>query len=307
MLTSLIIFVVSLAVLIVSSNGFIDSAEKIGRALGISSFIIGVTIIAFGTSLPELATSIIAVHNDTSEIVVGNVVGSNITNILLVLSISAFYTRPLLVGRDLMNNDLTILAGSAFLLWFVLRDLTFSLAESLVFCLGVAIFLHYTIKDTKASNIQKTAAGIMPYIILPVSGFLVYLSAHYTIEGMKGISSYLGISPAIVSLSALALGTSLPEIVVSISAAKKGLHAMAIGNIMGSNVFNTFAVMAIPSFFGTLHIPAEILSFSLPFMVVVTVLFGLVCYSKRVSVWEAGILMSFYIYYLIELIQSAFR
>ena len=114
----------------------------------------------------------------------------------------------------------------------------------------------------------------------------------------------IGVDPAIISVTALALGTSLPEVVVSMSAAAKGQHAMAIGNILGSNIFNTYAVMAIPSFFGPIVIPDDITAFHLPFMLVVTALLGLICLSKKISMWEGVMLLVFYAFFLGESINS---
>ncbi len=306
MALSVLIFAGSLALLIFSSNKFIDSSERIGLSLGISPFIIGVTIVAFGTSLPELATSIISVYRGSSEIVVGNVIGSNITNILLVVGISAMAVRSLKINRNLMEVDMSLLIGSSVLLWFALKDLHFSLIEALIFASGLIGFLIYSIQDDSDDKPEKVKTNWTTYLIALIAGVGVYFGAAYTVESITDISTTLGISPAVVSLSALALGTSLPEIVVSVAASRRGMHEMAIGNVIGSNLFNTYGVMAIPSFFGELVIPAEIMNFSMPFMVIVTGLFCLVCYSRKVSFWEAGMLLSFYVFFLAELIRLGF-
>lgn len=303
MIQALLIFIISLAVLIFASDRFISAAEKIGLSWGISPFIIGVTIVAFGTSLPELATSIASVYKGQSEIVVGNVIGSNITNILLVIGLTTLAVRGLTLKRFLMDVDIPLLFGSAILLWFALSDGRFSLLEAFIFLSGLVGFLYYSIKDQDEESPEKVSTGIMTYVILLAAGVAVYFGATYTVDSIVELSGYFGVDPSIVSLGALALGTSLPEIVVSISAARKGQHEMAIGNVMGSNIFNTYGVMAIPSFFGELTIPDGILAFSLPFMMAVTGIFGLITYSKRISFWEAGMLLSFYIFFLAELLR----
>ncbi len=306
MIVSLGIFVVSLTVLIFGSNKFIDSAERIGLSWGISPFVIGVTLISLGTSLPELTTSVLSVLSGSSEIVVGNVVGSNITNILLVLGISAIAVKKLHIERDIMSEDVPLLFGSSVLLWFVLRDLHFSLFEAILFLFGLVGFLMYSIggDDDEAPEREKTNA--LTYLILLGAGFAIFIGAKFTVSSIETIATDLGISPSLISISLLALGTSLPEVVVSVSAARKGKHAIAVGNVLGSNIFNTYAVMAIPSFFGELVIPESILVFGLPFMVVTTILFSLVCYSKTISFWKAGMLVSFYIFFIAELIRLGF-
>ena len=306
MLTSLLIFVVGLAALIYSSNKFIDSSERIGLSLGISPFIIGVTLVSFGTSLPELTTSIISVISGSSEIVVGNVIGSNVTNILLVLGITSIAVGRLRVERDIMNEDVPLLIGSAFLLWFVLADRQFMIYEAIIFLSGMAGFILYSIKSDREEKPSDSKAGIVEYIGLILSGVAIYFSAKFTVTAIEDLAQFWDVNPSIISLSLLALGTSLPEVVVSVAAARRGKHAIAVGNILGSNIFNTYAVMAIPSLFGDLVIPEDILSFSLPFMVITTIMFSLVCYSKSVSIWKAGMLVSFYIFFIAELFRLGF-
>ena len=306
MILQLGIFIISLATLIIGSNKFIDSAERIGLSLGISPFIIGVTLVSFGTSLPELTTSILSVLSGSSEIVVGNVVGSNITNILLVLGTSAIAVRTLKIERDIMSEDVPLLFGSSILLWFVLRDLHFSMFEAILFLFGLCGFLMYSIQDRGEDNTVSAKPGAITYVILALGAIAIFFGAKYTVSSMESLASSLDISPSLISISLLALGTSLPEVVVSVSAARKGKHAIAVGNVLGSNIFNTYAVMAIPSFFGELIIPASITTFALPFMVVTTILFSLVCYSKSVSFWKAAMLISFYIFFIAELIRLGF-
>ena len=300
------LFVVSLTVLVISSDWFIVAAEKVGTYLGIPSFIIGVTIVAFGTSLPELATSIASVMSGTSEIVVGNVIGSNITNILLVLGIAAFICGKMIIDFDVMDIDMPLLFGSAFLLYFALLDLHFSFIEGLLFALGLIVFLMNSFSGNHNEEPDENREKLSPkvYVMLVVGAALVYLGATYTIKAMEEISGMMGVDPHIIALGAVALGTSLPEVVVSVKAAKAGKHGLAIGNVLGSNIFNTFAVMAIPSFFGTLKIPEDTAKFEMPFMIAVTVLFGMICLSKKISKWEGAMLILFYLFFLSQLAEK---
>lgn len=296
-------FIVSLAVLLKASDWFVESAEEIGLSFGISPFIIGVTIVAFGTSLPELAASIAAVLGGNSEIVVGTVVGSNITNILLVLSLTAILGKEIILDYNVMDTDMPLLAGSALFMWFVLRDLQFDTFESVIFIGGIIAFLINTLKGANKSQGERPKANYKSYLLLLLGGVLVSVGANYTILSIQNLSSMFDINPEVIALTCVALGTSLPEVVVSITAARKGKSSMAIGNVLGSNLFNTYAVMGIPGLLGTLVIPPSLLEFSLPFMVGITFMFGLVCASKKISRWEGSMLLVFYIYYLYEIIK----
>ena len=133
---------------------------------------------------------------------------------------------------------------------------------------------------------------------------LVYFGATYTIKAMTDIATVMAIDPHIIALGAVALGTSLPEVVVSIKAAKAGNHGMAIGNVLGSNMFNTFAVMSIPRFFGDIKIPKETLTFDTPFMLAATILFGMICLTRKISKWEGAMLIIFYLFFLSQLAEK---
>ncbi len=305
LLTYLGLFVVSLGVLLKASDWFVESAEEIGLSFGISPFIIGLTIVAFGTSLPELATSVAAVLAGNSEIVVGNVIGSNITNIALVLGIVALIANPIKLDYNIWHVDMPYLWGSAFLLYFALLDGRFTFFESILFLLGIIIFLFYSIKsDDDEEKKERTKLGARPFVLLIVGGILVWLGADYTIQAISHLSVLAGIDPEVIALSAVALGTSLPEVIVSVSAARKGKSSIAVGNVLGSNIFNTYLVMAIPSFFGTLIIPENILIFSLPFMIAMTILFGIISNNKKITRWEGVLVLMFYAFYIVALFEA---
>ena len=296
----ILIFVVSIAVLVLGSEWFISSAEKIGLSFGISQFIIGVTIVAFGTSLPELATSIVSVITNNSEVVMGNVVGSNITNILLVLGLTAFVGKGIQMDFDVMKGDMPMLVGSAFLLYFTLQDGVFSFPEALLFLAALIVFLLSSLSGNEEEDDERPKVTVREWLLFILGGVFVYYGAVYTIESLSSIAGKLGVSPGLISLGAIALGTSLPEVVVSINAARKGKHAIAVGNVLGSNIFNTYAVVSISSFFGDLSMTPD-LYFNLGFMVAVTLLFAILCISKSISRWEGAILLLTYVYFMMEL------
>lgn len=303
-LINLAIFVVSLGLLLKASDWFVESAEAIGLSFGISPFIIGVTIVAFGTSLPELATSIASVYGGASEIVVSNVIGSNITNIALVLGLTAVFVNNIKLRTNIWEIDMPFLWASSLLLWLVLQDLHVSTFECILFLLGIVIFLTYSFnKGDKTEKSERPKVSVKHYLLLIGGGVLVWLSANYTIYAILNISESMGIAPKLISLSAVALGTSLPEVAVSLTAAKRGKASIAVGNVLGSNIFNTFFVMAIPGLLGNLVIPPDILAFYLPLMIIMTLLFGIMFMDRRLSRIEGAILLLFYILFMGEVVS----
>ncbi len=300
------IFIVSLAVLIKASDLFTTAAEKIGLHFRIPPFIIGVTIVALGTSLPELISSIYAVFQGAPEMVVGNVVGSNITNIFLVLGLAAIVAKKMEISFELIEVDLPLLIGSAFFLGLTLMDKVFTFGEAILSLVGITIYLVYTVSMQNGHTTKKTKKEVKSLgklqwhtiVILIASALFIFIGAKYTVESVIQISEIINIGKEIIAITVVALGTSLPELVVSITAARKGKAEIAIGNVLGSNIFNTFAVMGIPALFGDLIIPDSILSFGLPMMVVATLLYLFITQDKKITRWEGSLLLLFYVFFI---------
>ncbi len=306
----ILVFVVSLIVLLKASDYFTDSAAKIGIKLGIPEFIVGLTIVAIGTSLPELVASIVAVLRQSSEIVAGNVIGSNIANVFLILGIAAIISKRIRVHYDLIHVDLPLFVGSAFLLAITIWDGVFTLAEGLIALAGVVLYLAFTVsevgqteqvndkKETKKQRLKKGKFESKAFIILVISAVFIYFGAHYTIESVLKISVILDIGKEIISISAVALGTSLPELLVCIKCARKGKPEMAVGNVLGSNIFNTFAVMGVPALLGNITVPDNLLMFGLPVMIIATLLFLFITQDKQITKWEGWLLVIFYVLFI---------
>jgi cation:H+ antiporter len=310
-----LVFLASLAVLVKASDYFTDSAERIGIAFGISPFIIGVTIVAVGTSTPELVSSILAVMKGSPEIVVGNVMGSNVTNILFILGISAIVGKKMVTNYELANVDLPLFVGSAVLLSLMVVDGAYSLAEALL-CLALfLVYLLYAISvervaDEAMERSQKAmeAAGVvhpkkrrldpLVYLKLVLSVFFLYIGANYTIVSVVKLSEMVGIGTEIIAATAVALGTSLPELVVSVKAAAMNKPELAIGNILGSNIFNALGIMGVSALFGTLVIPETITGLVMPMMIVATLLYFVIIWEKEITLWEGWMLVIFYIFFL---------
>ncbi len=303
LLTQLFIFFISLVVLIKSSDYFTDSAEKVGLYFKFPAFIVGVTIISVGTSLPELVTSIMSVLKHHSEIVAGNVTGSDIANILLILGISSIIAKDMRFEHDIMRVDLPILAASSFFLFFCVQDGIFSTIEGVLSILLLVVYLLYASQAKKSTfeNVLIEKLGFKTPIILILSIIFVNISAEYTVSSIVKISAILHIPTEVIAASALAIGTSLPELVVSITAIKKGNIEMSVGNVVGSNIFNTFGVMGTASLFGNIKIGSDVINFYIPFVVASTILLVFAIQNKVMSRWIGYTFVIFYIFYILKL------
>jgi len=317
-----VVFVVSLAALIVSADFFIKASERIGLALGISPFVIGITLVALGTSLPELVTSIAAVMspNNASVIVPGNVIGSNITNIGLVLGLVGILAKRIKLQFDVMKVDLPMMLGATFLFYICLKDFQFTIFEAILCLAGMAIYLGYVISLSRSEKEQNTppilaevesveeeatstesAFSWRELVTLLASGTVIFFSAKYNVLAIEELAHLLGIGKEFIALTVVALGTSLPELVVSIVAVRTGNAEMAVGNVLGSNIFNIFAVMGIPRLFGIIIIPDSILTFSVPVLLVMSLLCFFVLMDKEVNRWESWVLFLMYLLYIVNL------
>jgi cation:H+ antiporter len=302
-----IIFPVSLVGLIKGSDWFTAGAEKIGLMIGIPQFIIGVTIVSIGTSLPELISSFIAVYEKASGIVPGNVVGSNVANIFLILGIGAIIGNKLVIKYDLINVDLPLLIGSAFFTVLVCWDQKISIGESILLVLGIVIFMTYMVfsgkKKAAISRKQKTPFTIAPFLVIAASGVLIFFGAKFTIDSVIHIADFFNVGSEVIAVTAVALGTSLPELSVTISAVRKNNAEMIVGNVLGSNVFNSFAVLGLPGLFGGLDVPESLIITGLPALVIATLLFLVATQDKQVSRWEGCMFLVFYILFIGKIIN----
>ena len=308
-----ILLIVSLYILVKAADHFTDSAEELGLYLGMPAFLVGVTIVAIGTSLPELVSSVIAVMKGASEFVAGNVVGSNVANIFLILGITAIVGKKLKVSYDLVHVDLPLLMGSVFIFALTIYDGVFTLVEAFICLAGMLIYIIYVIKSQrdqshearelkkelkKGLKEEKRVFNKRDIVILIVSAVFIYIGARFTVESVLNLSELFNIGKEIIALSAVALGTSLPELAVSIKAARKGQPEIAVGNILGSNIFNVFAVMGVSGLFGALIIPQNIIGFGLPVMIIATLLYYFITQDKEITLWEGLILIIFYILFI---------
>ncbi|MBL7058107.1 calcium/sodium antiporter [Patescibacteria group bacterium] len=315
------IFIVSLAVLVKGSDWLLESAEKIGLALGLSPFVVGVVIVGVGTSFPELISSLMAVLKGATEIVAANAIGSNIANILLVVGISAIVGKKLRVSKNLIDLDIPLLAISTMLFLGVAWDRVITLPESAILITTYIIHLLYTIghkeeetvkkiepmkvkSKTKYANTVKAEIVTRPkitfkdYILLIVGLAGLIIGAKYLIDSVIKLSEILNIAAGVISLAAVAFGTSLPELLVSIKAAMRGKAEMALGNIFGSNIFNILMVVGIPGLFSTLRIDEQTYVLAIPVLIATTFLFIVSGISKTIYIWEGAMYLIVYIFFM---------
>lgn len=312
MLLSLAAFGASLALLLAAARSFTRSAERVGLALGLSPFAVGVLILSAGTSLPELVASIVAASRGSSEIVVGNVLGANLSNLLLVMGAVAVCARgSLRLGEQYILIDLHFLLGAVVLAALALRDGTLGRGEGLALLAAYAVYLVYLIREGRtqadltlgADGGPARAPRRFPWrdvAVMATTAVLIWLGARYTVASLEAVARLAGVPADIVALTLLSVGTTLPELVVSAAAARAGKADVAVGNVLGSCVFNTFAVMGAASLVAPVSATPDMLALPLPVFGAAALLFYLLTLDKRVSRWEGLLFLLVYGLFVLE-------
>lgn len=321
------VFLLALTVLIKGADYMLEGAERVGLSLGLSPFVVGVIIIGLGTSFPELVSSVVAVLQSETEIVAANAIGSNIANILLVVGISAVYAKKLFISKSLIDLDLPLLSISTFIFFAAVYDGSVTQIESLLLVATFIIYFLYTIKHQDETQHEILNVDLLPGdnndtldtdddgvigsgeisrakielsdITLLLGGIIMLvIGAKYLIDSVVTLAGLLSITTGVISLVAVAVGTSLPELLVSIKAAKKGRSEVVLGNIFGSNVFNLLIVVGVPGLFTKLSLDGPTLAIGLPALIITTVLFVISGISRRVHQWEGAMFLLLYIFFI---------
>ncbi len=307
MLLLFLVFAASLTVLLIAARFFTNAAERVGVALGLAPFIVGVMIVGVGTSLPELVASVVSVTRGASEIVSGNVIGANASNLLLILGVTAVTARlsSIHLGEQYIGIDLNFLLGSTVLLGAVMLNGSIGRLEGGLLMAGYIVFAAYLATEggsgAVSSGRSRRKVAWSDVLALIVSAIGIYFGADWTVSSLQQLASGLGVSQAIVSVTVLSLGTTLPELVVSIAASLRGQAAMAVGNVLGSCVFNALAVAGLASLVGTVVVPASLLNFAMPFMAGSTLMFYLLTLDKRISRFEGMFFVVAYLVFIVEI------
>ena len=258
MFLALVKLVIGFLLLVKGADCFVDGASSVAKKFRIPAFVIGLTIVAFGTSAPELAVSITAAMKGSNDIAIGNVVGSNIFNTLVVLGASAAIT-PIVVDKGMIKRDYPLSIFAAILLGVLALDTIFFKADvmslgrldGIILLIAFAGFMVMTVKAGMEGRTEEEEVEAMPmiksliFILLGLAG--IVWGGDLSVEGAKEIARFFGLSEAIIGLTIVALGTSLPELVTSVIAAKKGESDIAVGNVIGSNIFNIFLILGVSS------------------------------------------------------------
>ncbi|MCP4986363.1 MAG: calcium/sodium antiporter [Colwellia sp.] len=317
MLEQIFILLIALVALVWSADKFVFGASSLARNLGVSPMIIGLTIVAMGSSAPEMMVAATASMHGNPDTAIGNAIGSNITNIALVLGITALL-QPLTVSSQTIKREIPLILSITALGYWVLTDNNFTFIEGTILMSGFAIYiialLLITIKKTKGKpsddpliieaeqDVAEAVSMRLSLIWLLVGIILLPLSASFLVDSSVYIAKAFGISDLVIGLTIIAIGTSLPELAASIMSIIKKEDDLALGNIIGSNIFNILAVLPLAGLIAPGNIDPLAASRDAPYMLGVTLLLFILCFSRRVGAFRitrakgALLLLSFIAY-----------
>lgn len=316
----ILLFVVGLALLVFGAELLVRGASNLARSFGVSSLIIGLTVVAFGTSAPEFAVSLKSALAGQASIAVGNVIGSNIFNVLFILGISALIC-PLAVSSQLIRFDVPLMIGASFVAFFCAWDLRLTRIDGMLLfgCLIVytAFLMYYS---RKHANNEDPSSGLSGHqeerstftnIVFIVGGLvLLVLGSRLLVNSAVIFAQALGVSELIIGLTIVAAGTSLPELVTSIIASLRGERDIAVGNVVGSNLFNILGVLGLSSLISPapIDVAPSVLWFDLPLMTAVAFACLPVFFTGGIiSRWEGAVLFAYYIAYTMYLVLMVNR
>jgi cation:H+ antiporter len=326
--TTFLILLGGLVLLVAGAEFLVNGASKVAGILGISPLIIGLTVVAYGTSAPEMAVSVISSSAGQADIAVGNVVGSNIFNVLFILGISSLVT-PLVVSRQIIRSDVPILIGVSILLLFFGLDGKISRVDGLIFFTGILTYTFSLIYQSRRQiknnqnqsnegdefvreysyNNNKSIVVWLKNIALIIGGLaLLVFGSQMLVNSATTIAQTLGVSDLLIGLTIVAIGTSLPELATSVAASIKGERDIAVGNVLGSNIFNILAVLGLSGIVSPdgLIVSNAVINFDIPIAIAVAIAcLPIFVSGNRIDRWEGFIFLFYYIAYTLYLILDA--
>lgn len=296
MLISIVALIVGLIVTVWSADRFVDGASGIAKHFKMPPMLIGMVIIGFGTSAPEIAVSVQAAIEGNSGISLGNAIGSNITNIALVLGVTAIIA-PIIASSSVLKKEVPMMLGAMFLALILMLDGSLSVTDGIILLFAFVLTMGWSIfeglkkkKDNytdeveieianKGTSVKSSALWLVLGIVLLIVGSKIF------VYGAQNIALSLGISDMVVGLTVVAIGTSLPELASSIMAARKGEHELALGNVLGSNLFNILIVVGIAVVISPMSIPSEVITRDMFTAIALSFILLVVClpFSKKVG------------------------
>lgn len=315
--TTITLFVIGLVLLLGGADVLIRGATAIARRLGISPLLVGLTIVSLGTSAPEVAVSVTSAYHGEADMALGNVLGSNIFNILAILGSSAL-VAPLLVQRQLIRFDVPVMIIAAILTFILALDGSLGVVDGVILLSGLLIYTLLLVRIARRSadtppempdDSPKWSQRLSVQLAMIVVGLgLLVLGSNWLVDGAIIFARLLGVSELVIGLTIIAVGTSLPELATSIIAVAKGERDIAVGNAIGSNILNLLLVLGLTAVVSPSGIPVvdEALHFDIPVMVAV-------CFAclpsfitgSKISRWEGGFFIGYYVAYTLFLILSS--
>ncbi|MGA7616738.1 MAG: calcium/sodium antiporter [Thermoanaerobaculia bacterium] len=320
---TIVLFCLGIAALVAGADLLVRGASSIAVAAGISPLVVGLTVVAYGTSAPELAVSVSAALAGHSDLAVGNVVGSNIANILLILGISAV-AAPLVVHQQLIRLDVPLMIGIFGVLYLMSLDGVLSRIDGIVLAIGSAVYTVFAILKSRRETRRvrqeyekkygeapetprRRHAGI-DLLLIAAGTFLLWLGARWLVHSATVIASLFGISQLVIGLTVVAVGTGLPELATSVIASFRGERDISVGNVVGSNIFNVLAVLGVTAMVAPagVGVPASAVSFDMPVMLAVAVACLPIFFNGyRIARWEGAIFVFYYAAYVAYLVLQA--
>ena len=310
MLISVLSLLFGFTLLVWSADAFTDNGARIARIFNISPLIIGLLIFGFGTSAPEMLVSGLAAYDGHPELSIGNAFGSNIFNIGLVLAVAAIM-HPVIIEKNVLKKEWLFLFLATLVIGFLLIDGFLSFIDGSILLILLLLFLYYVFNESKKDNTLENEASEdtskdqskgKTWLLLIISLVILVSSARLVVWGGTNLALAFGVSDLIIGLTVVALGTSLPELAVAISSALKKQHQMIIGNIIGSNLFNSLGVLAIPGLILPFQIPSEVMSRDYIYMLIFTLLILIFSLRLRISRFGGLILLTILASYLYQLV-----
>ena len=299
-----LLLIVGFILLTKGADFFIENSATFAEEKGISPHVVGVTIVAFGTSVPELLVSLISSYQGYNDLALGNIVGSNISNIGLVLAVSTFIFYYLLNSNiepeNDANSDSYVMLAAVMLLFFFASDKLISEIEGAIFFSLYLVYIFWLYKRSSASESSDSDEGKTSFMYLGGGLIALLIGAHITVDSAVEIAKALGVPEIVIGLSVVAVGTSLPELAGTVSAAKMGHKEIAVGNVIGSNIANIFLVMGVLATVSPIQIEDFVIERTLPLLIVLTVA---TFFMIRIPLTRLGgiILFSYFLLFIYQL------
>ncbi|MBQ1583949.1 MAG: calcium/sodium antiporter [Prevotella sp.] len=307
MLLDVVLIVVGVALVLFGADRLTEGASALARRMNVPEIIIGLTIVAAGTSAPELFVSLVSALKGTPDLAVGNVVGSNTMNAMLIVGCAAM-VAPMTISRSTVKKDIPFSVGASVLLILLAVDSFLGRVDGIILLLGFAVFMAYTLMQAKTGSTDEVQAETSPVwknIVYLVGGLLgLVLGSNLFVDSASSVAYALDISEGVVGLTVVAGGTSLPELATSVVAARKGQSAIAIGNVIGSNVFNILLILGLTATISPMEIEG-ITTIDMAVMLISVALVWMFSFTRyTVERWEGAVLVGGYLVYLCWLISS---